>query len=155
MAELLPGVVAIVLAKADVLDAGIAFEIEDALGGQAKKVGDLIVAGAPEMPIMAGVFDQDFMRTHGVHAVINAVAAAVRFALDTVEGFGMHHGTRGPGDARGVGRFRNHLRRWRGTVAEKAVGGMTWTAFGRIIAGNDPRAGDGILAEFHRQRRTL
>ena len=47
MAEFLAGVFAVVLEQADVLDAGIALEVEDALGGDAQEVCNFVVAGAP------------------------------------------------------------------------------------------------------------
>ena len=39
-----------------------------------------------------------------------------------------------------------------GICAERAGGVGTRSGFGRVVSGNDPRAGDGILAEFHRQK---
>ena len=100
MAEFLAGILAIVFEQADVLDARVALEVENALGGEAKEVRDLIVAGIPQMPVVARIFDQHFMRAHRMHAVINSVAAAARLALDAVERRGMHdaradHGTPG------------------------------------------------------------
>ena len=61
------------------------------------------------MAVVVGIFDQHFVRAHRVHAVVNSVAAAAGFAFNAVEGPGMNHGTSRPGNAGGVGRFRNHL----------------------------------------------
>ena len=120
MAEFLSGVLAVVLEETDVLDAWVALQVEDALGGQAQEVPDFIVAGVPQMAVVARVFDQHFVRAHGVHAVVDAVAAAAGFALNAVERLGMHDGARGPGSAGRVGRFRDYLQRRRGISAETA-----------------------------------
>ena len=106
MAEFLPGVLAVILEQADVFDARIALEIEDALGGQPQEMSDLIVAGVPQMPVVTRIFDQNFMRADRVHAVIDPVAAAARFTLDMVKRTGMHDGTRRPRNAGRIGRFR-------------------------------------------------
>src|SRR6202158_2407400 len=151
MAEFLPGILTIVLEQADVLDARIALEVEDALGDQAEEVCDLIVAGIPQVPVVARIFDQHLVRANRVQAVINTVAAAVGFTLNAVKRRVVNHGTRGPGDAGRVGRFRDHLHRRRGAVATPADRLRTRSGFGRIIASDDPGAGDGILAEFHRE----
>ena len=45
MAEFLPGVGTVVFEEADVLDARVALEIEDAFGSEAQELADLIVAG--------------------------------------------------------------------------------------------------------------
>ena len=47
MAEFLAGVGTVILVETDVLDARVAFEVENSLGGEAKKLADLIVAGMP------------------------------------------------------------------------------------------------------------
>src|ERR1022692_389160 len=62
MAEFLAGVGAVVLVETDVFDAWIVFEIKDTFGGEAQELADLIVAGIPEMAVMAGILDQNFMR---------------------------------------------------------------------------------------------
>src|ERR1039458_3205845 len=49
MAELLAGILAVVLEEADVLDARIALQVEDALGGDAEEVRDFVIAGAPPL----------------------------------------------------------------------------------------------------------
>src|ERR1700693_5316701 len=138
MAEFLPGILAIILEQADVLDARIALEVEDALGDQAEGVCGLIVAGIPQVAVVARIFDQSLVRADRVHAVINTVAAAAGFALNAVKRRGVNHGTRGPWDAGGIGRFRDHLQRRRGTIAKTADGLRTRSGFGRIIARDDP-----------------
>src|SRR5713226_9372927 len=76
MAELLSGIRAMVFEEADIFDARIALEIEDALGGQAKEPLDLRVAGIPNMAVVARVLDQNLVRADRVHAVVEAVATA-------------------------------------------------------------------------------
>src|ERR1700680_1471372 len=137
MTKFLPGALAVVFEETDILNARVALEVEDALGSEAEKVRDLIVAGAPQVPVVARIFDQHFVSTDRVHAVIDAVAAPAGFALDAVERLGMHDGTRGPGNARRVGRLRDHLQRGGRAVAKTAGGLGTWSSFGRIIAGDD------------------
>ena len=90
MAEFLPGTPAVVLEEADVLDAGVALEIENALGGHAKEPLDLRVAGIPKMVVMARVLDQHLVRSDGVHAVIEAIATASGLAFNVIERRGMH-----------------------------------------------------------------
>src|ERR1700733_4907645 len=55
MAELLASAGAEILEQANVLYAGVALEVQDALGGQAQELPDLIVTGEPEMAVVAGV----------------------------------------------------------------------------------------------------
>ena len=118
MAEFLAGILAIVLEQADVLDARVTLKVENALGGKAKEVRDLVVAGVPQMAVVVRIFDQHFVRADRVHAVVDAVAAAAGFSFNAVERLGMNHGTRRPGNAGRVGRFRNHLRRRGGICTE-------------------------------------
>ena len=101
MAEFLPGAGAIIFIKADVLDARIALEIEDAFGGEAQELANFVVAGIPEMPVVTGILHQNFVRANGAHAVVDAVAAAVGFAFNVVERCGMHHGARRPSNCAG------------------------------------------------------
>ena len=96
MAEFLPGVGAVIFEKADIFDARVALEIEDAFGGQTQELPDLFVAGLPQMPVVSGILDQHFMRAHRAHAVVNAIAAAAGLAFNVVERRGMHHGARRP-----------------------------------------------------------
>ena len=109
MAEFLACAFTVILVETYVLDARIALEIEDALGGQAQKMSDLVVTGIPQMTVVARIFDQHFMRANRVHAVVNAIASAVRFAFNMVKRAGMNDGTSRPGNAGRAGRSGDHL----------------------------------------------
>ena len=61
MFEFLAGVDSEILEDADVLDARVALEILDPLGGEAEELLDLGVACIPEVAIVLRVFDQDFV----------------------------------------------------------------------------------------------
>ena len=91
MAEFLPGAGTEILKEADVLDTRVALEIQDALGGQAQELSNLIVAGIPELPVVPGILHQHFVGADRIHAVVNPVAAPARFAFDVVERRGVHH----------------------------------------------------------------
>src|SRR5271165_4227711 len=150
MAEFLPGVLAVVLEETYVLEAGVALEVENALGGEAEKVRDFLIAGVPQMAVVAGIFDQDFMRADRVHAVINAIAAAAGLAFDVVERLRMHHGARRPRCTGSVWSSGNHLQRL--GVGTKRAGGLdARSRFAWVIARDDPGTRDGILSEFHRE----
>src|SRR5712671_4738709 len=149
MAELLAGVRTVVFEEADILDASIVLEIEDALGGQAQKMSNFIVAGAPEMTVVARILHQYFMRADGMHPVVKTVTAATRLALNVVKRCGMHHCTGGPRSSAGVWHCCDDLRGRRRIRAKQTSGFRTWRALGGIISGDDPGSSDGILAEFH------
>ncbi len=74
------------------------------------------------MTVVARIFDDHFMRTHGMHAVVDAVAATARLALDAVERLGMNDRTRRPRNSWSIGGLCNHLRRRRGIRTETAGG---------------------------------
>ncbi len=65
-----------------------------------RNMADLIVAGIPELAVVPGIFDQDFMSANRIHAVVDAVAAAAGLAFNVIERRGMHHGARRPADRR-------------------------------------------------------
>ena len=88
-----------------------------------------------------------FVRADGVHTVVDAIAAATGIAFNVIKRRGMHHGAGRPRNARSVGRFRDHLQGRRGIGAETADG--LGARLAGIVAGDDPGARDGILAEFH------
>src|SRR5512146_2841208 len=94
-----------ILVKSDVLEAAIALEVLDALPGEDQKLLDFDFADIPDLTVVARVLDQYFVRAHGPHAVVDAVAAALRVALDAVERQRGHHGPRRPGPA---------VHRWQG-----------------------------------------
>ena len=74
MAEFLSGAGPVVLVETDVLDARVVLEIHDALGGETQELADLIVAGIPELAVMPGILDQNFMSANRAHAVVNALS---------------------------------------------------------------------------------
>jgi hypothetical protein len=149
MAEFLAGVPTVVLEKADILDASVVLEVEDAFGGQAQKVSNLVVASIPKMAVVARILYQYFMRADGMHAVVKTVAAAAGFTLDVVKRCGMHDGTGGPGSSSRVRHGCDDLRGRRRIRAKQTGRFRTWRALGGIISGDYPRSRDGILAEFH------
>ena len=51
-----------ILENADVLEPAVALQILNSLRGQAQKLLDFEVARIPEMAVVAGIFEQDFVR---------------------------------------------------------------------------------------------
>src|SRR3984893_8569676 len=103
------------------------------------------------MPVVGGVFDQHFVRTDGTHPVVNAVAAPGRFSLNVVQGCGMDYSTRGPGRSSHSRHAGDQLRRLAGIGTEPAKRLRAGRIIGYIVARNDPRTRDRILAKFHAQ----
>src|SRR3982074_3583693 len=101
------------------------------------------------MAVVARILHQDFVRTDGMHAVVQAVPAAAGLSLNVIKRFGMHYGTSGPRRSARVWHSCDDLRGRRRIRAKEASGFRTWRALGRIISGDDPGPGNGILAEFH------
>src|SRR4029077_8662588 len=151
MAEFLSGVGTVILEQADVLDARIALEIEDALSGKTEEVGDVLVTGLPQMTIVIRIFDEHFMGAHGLHAVIETVAAASGLAFDMVERSRVDHGTCRPGRPGRIGRVRDYMQAGIGAERARRVG--TGSGIAGIVAGHDPGAGDWVLAKFHRKKK--
>jgi hypothetical protein len=100
----------VILENADVLEAAVALQILNAQRGQTQKLFDFGVARIPEMAVVARIFQQNFVSAHRSHAVVEAVAAARRFAFDVVERMGMDDGTRRPGAAIHAGQVGDDLR---------------------------------------------
>src|ERR1700692_2655314 len=94
--EFLSRSLAVILENADVLESAIALQILNPLRGQTQELFDLDVTGIPDMAIVTGVFDQNFVSASRSHAVVEAVAAAGRLAFDVVQGLRMNHGARRP-----------------------------------------------------------
>ena len=84
MTEFLSGIRTEIFKKTDVLDARIAFEVEDALGGEAKEVSNFIIGGVPKMTVVVRVLNQDFMGADRMHAVVDAIATASGLAFNAV-----------------------------------------------------------------------
>ena len=105
------------------------------------------------MPVVVRIFDQHFMRADGVHAVVNAVAAAVGLAFDAVKRRGMNDRARRPGSPRRVGEVA--ITCSGAAEPSQTAGGLgTRCGFGRIVAGDDPGAGDRIFPQFHSKENT-
>ena len=94
--EFLPGCLAVILENADVLESAIALQILNPLRGQTQELLDLDVTGIPDMAIVAGIFQQNFVSAHRSHAVVESVAAAGRLAFDVVQGLRMDDRARRP-----------------------------------------------------------
>ncbi len=113
---------------------------------------DLGVRGLPQLAVMLGIFDQDFVRAQRRHAVVESLSAALGLALDVIDGGGVDHG---------AGRPRACL--WPGTAARLEIccsrsfdpGHRRHSAAGagrglrNVVAGQYPGAGEGIFAQFH------
>jgi hypothetical protein len=94
MLELLPGVASVILENADVLQARVALKVLDALRGQPEKLLDFVVAGIPELAIMAEIFNQHLVGADGAHAVVETIAATRGLTFNPVKRQRMHHRTR-------------------------------------------------------------
>src|SRR5579863_4139982 len=86
-----------------------------------------------------------------MHTVVDPIATPSGLTFDVVERLGMHHGARRPGRPGRIRRGSNDLQRGIGIGTEAAGGFGTRYWVARIVAGDDPRACDGILAEFHEE----
>ena len=125
-----PARLAVILENADVLEAAVALQILNPLRGQTQKLFDLNVAGIPDMAIVARIFQQNFVRSHRSHAVVESVAAAGRLAFDVVKRLRMHNRARRPRAAIHAGQGGDDLRGLGGRTAkrqacERGVGSMT------------------------------
>ena len=148
MAEFLSCILPIIFEQTDVLDARVALEIENAFGGEAQKVCNLLIAGFPEMAIVIGIFDEHFMRPDGTHAIVQAVAPTSGLAFDVIQRPRVNDSAGRPSRAGSVWRFRDHLQVGVGAEAARRVG--VWRRFRRLVTGHDPGAGDGIFTQFHK-----
>ena len=149
MVELLPGMAAEVLDHADVLEAAILLKVVDALSTKRQVLLDLAVVGVPQLSIVAGVFDDDFVSSDRLHGVVQAIAGATRFAFNAIDGMGMDDSARGPGVAVHGRHGGDDLELLTGFRAERAEVIVAAVVLG-LVSGDDPRPGDGILAQFHR-----
>src|ERR1700674_3637886 len=83
--EFLSGALAVILENADVLKSAVALQILNPQRDQAQELLDFDIARVPEMAVMAGILEQDFVSPNRSHAVVEALPAAGRFALDVIE----------------------------------------------------------------------
>lgn len=70
MEEFLAGAFSMIFKDTDVLEAAIALEVLDAQGGEAEELLDFGVGGIPDVAVVAGVFDENFVSADGTHAVV-------------------------------------------------------------------------------------
>src|SRR5216683_133293 len=94
--EFLSRGLAVILENADVLESAIALQILNPLRGQTQELFHLDVTGIPDMAIVAGILQQNFVSAHRSHAVVESVAAAGRLAFAMVQGLGMDQRARRP-----------------------------------------------------------
>ena len=99
MFELLPRSETEVFIDADIAEAGIAFQVLDPLRRQQQKLFDFGIVGLPQLAIVLRVLDQHLVRAEGGHAVIETLAAPVRWDFNVINRPGMHHRPRRPGTA--------------------------------------------------------
>src|SRR6202163_3008838 len=150
--EFLPGCLAVILENADVLESAIALQILNPLRGQTQELLDLDVTGIPDMAIVAGIFQQNFVSAHRSHAVVESVAAAGRLAFDMVQGLRMDDRARRPRAAIHAGQGGDDIRSVGGR-ATKTAGLGAWRGLAHIVASDHPGTGDGIFAQFHGSKK--
>src|SRR5690348_5648484 len=148
MSELLARARPEILEDADVAEAGVAFEVLDALGNEQEELLDLGVAGVPELAVMFRVLDQQLVSADVGHAVVNAFSAAINAAFDVVDGARMDNRPGRPRTSlhRRTGGYLLQLGLLGRSGAEAALGLGTRREFGEIVAGHDPGAGQRIFA---------
>src|SRR5208283_5280265 len=118
--ELLTGGAAEILEDADVLETNVTLQVLNPLAAQSQVLLDLAIVGVPEMAVVAGVFDDDFVRSDWPHCVVKSVARAARLAINAVQRMRMDHGARRPRAAVHRRRRRDNLQRLPGLRAERA-----------------------------------
>ena len=64
MLEFLAGIDSVILEDADVLEAGIAFQVLNAVRDQQQELLDLSIARVPQLPVVLGILDQHLVRAH-------------------------------------------------------------------------------------------
>ena len=136
-----------VIAKcADVLKAPVAFQIRDAQGNGFQHARDFIVGHMRQRPSVVRAFDDDFMRAHRMHAVVNACGGALRMALDAIERLRVrnHANLRRPVRRQGEQRRSFFPRRAKRTRA----GAVNLRL---ALSGDYPTARDGVFSKFHQR----
>src|SRR5260370_31375255 len=78
MVEFLSGCLPVILENADVLETAVALQILNPLRGQPQELFDLDVTDVPDMAIVAGIFQQNFVSAPPSPAVVEPVAPAGR-----------------------------------------------------------------------------
>src|SRR6266404_2817649 len=150
--EFLSRGLAVILENADVFEPAIAFQILNPLRGQTQELFDLDVTGIPDMAIVAGIFQQNFVSAHRSHAVVESVAAAGRLAFDVVQGLRMNDRAGRPCTAIHAGQISDDFG-WLGGGTAKRAGLGAWRGLADIVASDHPGTGDGIFAQFHGSKK--
>ena len=141
----LAGQRAVILVDGNVLEPAVALQILDALPPGLHDQHNLIVGQILELAVVFGRLDDDFVRAHRLHLVVNSVGAALGVALHAIERVRM----REHGDLR---------RALRGQTKKSGLGIRflgTKRAAARGFAGvfpvshDHPTARDGIFTKFH------
>src|SRR5208337_4383036 len=153
MVELLSGSRSVILENADVLEAAVALQILDPLRRKTQELFHFDVACIPDMAVVTGIFDQYFVSADRSHAIVEAIAAAGRFAFDVVERMRMDYRARRPCAAIHAGQVGDDVRWLRGRTTKTAGFGAR-RGLDDIVAGDHPGTRDGIFAELHGVRRT-
>src|SRR5258705_11292470 len=96
MLKLLARAPPLILEDADVLEAAVALQILDSLRDQPQKLLNLGIARVPEVSVMVGIFEQQLVRSHRAHAVIDSIPAPRRIALNPVNRRRMNNRTPRP-----------------------------------------------------------
>jgi hypothetical protein len=86
----------VILEDADVFQARVPLQILDAQRDQAEELFHFGVGRIPEMAVVAGIFDQNFVGADRPHAIIQAFAAACGFAFYVIERLRMDDRARRP-----------------------------------------------------------
>src|SRR5258708_1277158 len=152
MVEFLSGPDAMVLENADVLKSAVTLQILNPQRDQAQELLNFDIARVPEMAVMTGIFEQNLVSAHRSHAVVEAVAAASRLALDVIERMRMDYGRRRTWAAlhgREVGDDLGRL----GRRPAKPARLRACRRLHDIVASDHPGPGDGIFAQFHGSKK--
>src|ERR1700675_759715 len=146
--EFLSRGLAVILENADVLESAISLQILNPLRGQTQELFDLDVTDIPDMAIVAGIFQQNFVSPHRSHAVVESVAAAGRLAFDVIQSLRMDNRARRPRTTIHAGQGGDHIG-YVGGRATKTAGLGAWRGLADVVARDHPGPGYGILAQFH------
>ena len=148
MIEFLSSSLTVILENADVFKPAVALQVLKPHRGQSQKLFYLWVGDVPYVPVVSRVFEQNLVRAHRSHPVVEAVTAAARgFALNMIKRLRMHDGPRRPRAAIQTGQIGNNFRRL-GVRPAEAARARVRSIIDNIVARDHPRTGDGIFTEF-------
>src|SRR6266496_403471 len=74
----------VILENADVAETSITFQILNSLGGEQKKLLGFALSGGPQLPVVLRILNQDLVRAHVRHAVVNALTATIKCAFNVI-----------------------------------------------------------------------